>query len=105
LIVEEIMPAYVIVDIEVTDAEGYKEYVKLAPETVKFFGGRYIARGGQNETLEGEWHAKRLVILEFEGIDKAKQWLNSPEYASARALRHKYAKTNLVVVEGSIPIT
>ncbi len=95
------MSAYVIVDIEVLDPEGYKEYVKLAPEAVKLYGGRYIARGGQNETLEGEWQAKRLVILEFENSEKARQWLNSPEYAPARALRHKYAKTNMVVVEGT----
>ena len=94
------MSAYVIVDIEVTDSEGYKEYVKVAPESIKIFGGRYIARGGQNETLEGEWHAKRLVILEFPSVAQAKAWLNSDEYAPARALRHKYAKTNMVVVEG-----
>jgi len=94
------MPAYVIVDIEVTDPEGYREYVKLAPDAVKLYGGRYIARGGRNETLEGDWHAKRLVILEFETVEIAKQWLDSPEYAPARALRHKYAKTNMVVVEG-----
>jgi uncharacterized protein (DUF1330 family) len=94
------MPAYVIVDIEVTDPEGYREYVKLAPEAVKLYGGRYIARGGRNETLEGDWHAKRLVILEFETVEIAKQWLDSSEYAPARALRHKYAKTNMVVVEG-----
>jgi uncharacterized protein (DUF1330 family) len=95
------MTAYVIVDIEVTDPEGYQEYVKAAPETVKSFGGRYLARGGPNETLEGDWHAKRLVILEFESAEKAKEWLNSARYAPARALRHKYAKTNMVVVEGA----
>lgn len=95
------MPAYVIVDIEVTDPQGYKEYIKLAPDTVKLYGGRYLARGGQNETLEGEWRAKRLVILEFENTEKAKAWLNSPEYAPVRALRHKYAKTNMVIVEGA----
>jgi uncharacterized protein (DUF1330 family) len=95
------MNAYVIVDIDVTDPEGYKEYVKLAPATVELFGGRYIARGGQNETLEGEWQAKRLVILEFSSVDQAKAWLNSDEYAPARALRHKYAKTNMVLVEGT----
>ncbi len=94
------MPAYVIVDIEVTDPEGYKEYVKAAPATVAQFGGRYLARGGANETLEGDWHAKRLVILEFPSSAQAKAWLNSPEYAPVRALRHKYAKTNMVVVEG-----
>jgi uncharacterized protein (DUF1330 family) len=94
------MSAYVIVDIEVTDPEGYKEYVKLAPPTLSLYGGKYIARGGKNETLEGDWQAKRLVILEFPDVEQAKQWLNSEEYAPARALRHKYAKTNMVVVEG-----
>jgi uncharacterized protein (DUF1330 family) len=84
------MTAYVIVDIEVTDPEGYKEYVKLAPEAVKLYGGKYIARGGNNETLEGNWQAKRLVILEFP----------SAEYAPARTLPHQYARTNMVVVDG-----
>ena len=94
------MTAYVIVDIEVTDPEGYKEYVNMAPEAVKLYGGKYIARGGHNETLEGDWQAKRLVILEFPSVEQAKDWLNSSEYASARKLRHQYARTNMVVVEG-----
>ncbi len=95
------MPAYVIVDIDVKDPEGYREYVKTAPATVQLYGGCYLARGGRNETLEGDWHAKRLVILQFENIDQAKEWLNSAEYAPVRALRHKYASTNMVVVEGA----
>jgi len=95
------MTAYVIVDIEVLDPAGYEEYKKLAPAAVKLFGGKYLARGGPNETLEGDWRANRLVILEFPTVEQAKAWLNSPEYAPARALRHKYAKTNMVVVEGA----
>lgn len=94
------MSAYVVVDIEVTDPEGYKEYVKAAPQTVELYGGKYIARGGHNETLEGKWQAKRLVILEFPSVEQAKKWLDSPEYAPARKLRHQYARTNMVVVEG-----
>lgn len=94
------MPAYVIVDIEVTDPEGYKEYVKIAPATVAQYGGRYLARGGHTEVLEGDWQPKRLVILEFPSVDQAKAWLNSPEYAPARALRHRYARSNMVVIEG-----
>jgi uncharacterized protein (DUF1330 family) len=97
------MSAYVIVDIEVTDLEGYKDYVKAAPPTLAIYGGRYIARGGATETLEGEWQAKRLVILEFPSAEQAKAWLNSPEYAPARALRHKYANTNMVLVDGFKP--
>jgi uncharacterized protein (DUF1330 family) len=93
------MTAYVIVDIEVTDTVGYEEYKKLAPAAVQLYGGRYLARGGTNETLEGDWHSQRLVILEFESIEKAKAWVNSPEYAPARALRHKYAKSRMIVTE------
>ncbi len=94
------MTAYVIVDIEVTDPEGYAEYKSLAPAAVALYGGKYIARGGQTETLEGDWQPKRLVILEFPSIEQAKAWLNSPEYAPARALRHRYAKSTMVVIEG-----
>jgi uncharacterized protein (DUF1330 family) len=95
------MTAYVIVDIDILEPEGYKEYIKLAPATLTQFGGRYLARGGKNETLEGEWQAKRLVILEFESSERAREWLDSPEYRPIKALRHKYAKTNMVVVEGT----
>lgn len=95
------MPAYVIVDIEITDPAGYEEYKKLAPAAVKLYGGKYLARGGPNESLEGGWEANRLVILEFENTAKAKAWLNSPEYAPVRSLRHKYARSKMVVVEGT----
>jgi uncharacterized protein (DUF1330 family) len=95
------MTAYVIVDIEINDPEGYREYVRMAPEAVKLYGGKYLARGGANETLEGDWQANRLVILEFPSAAQAKAWLNSDEYAPARTLRHQYAKTNMVVVEGT----
>lgn len=94
------MTAYVIMDIEVTDPEGYKEYIKLATETVKLYGGKYIARGGHNELLEGDWQVTRLVILEFPSVEQAKNWLNSSDYAPARKLRHRYAQTKMVVVEG-----
>ena len=67
------MSAYVIVDVDVTDPEGYKEYAKLATATVALYGGRYLARGGSNETLEGDWHAKRLVILELRMLEKPRR--------------------------------
>lgn len=95
------MPAYVVVDIEVTDPVGYEEYKKLAPPAVAAYGGKYLARGGKTETLEGNWNPKRLVILEFESAERAKAWLNSPEYRAARQLRHQTAKTNMVVIEGA----
>ncbi len=94
------MTAYIIVDIEVTNPQGYAQYKELAHATVGLYEGKYIARGGATETLEGDWHANRLVILEFPSMEQARNWLNSPEYAPARALRHQYAKSKMLLVEG-----
>jgi len=93
------MTAYVVVDIEVTDPLGYEEYKRLAPAAVELYGGKYLARGGNCEILEGDWQPKRLVILEFESVERAKAWLNSEEYRPARDLRQRYARSNMVVVE------
>lgn len=95
------MTAYVISDIEVLDAAAYPEYVALSPATVAAYGGRFIARAGRTEKLEGEWLPSRLVILEFASIERAKAWLDSPEYAPVKALRHKAARTNMIVIEGT----
>ena len=94
------MTAYVIVDINVTDPVRYDDYKKLAAPTVELYGGKYIARGGKTETLEGDWSPTRLVILQFDTSEQAKKWLNSPEYGEARALRHQTATSQMVVIEG-----
>jgi uncharacterized protein (DUF1330 family) len=94
------MTAYVIVDIAVHDPVRYEDYKTMAGPTVGLYGGRYVARGGAVETLEGQWHPSRLVILEFPDAERAKAWLNSPEYAEARALRHATAATQMIVVQG-----
>ena len=94
------MPAYVIVNIEVTDPIGYEEYRKLAAAALKSCGGRFVVRGGAAEILEGDYVPKRMVILEFESVDRAKRWWSSEEYREAKALRHKTARTDMIVVEG-----
>ena len=52
------------------------------------------------EILEGDWHPNRVVVLEFESIDMAKNWINSSEYRDARTLRHQTATSHAIVVEG-----
>jgi uncharacterized protein (DUF1330 family) len=94
------MVADVINDMEVTDPQLLDEYKKLSPATVAQFGGRFLARGGHTETLEGTWSPKRLVILEFPSAARAKAWLNSPEYAPARRVRQQASNSNIIVVEG-----
>ena len=94
------MAAYVIVEIEIVDPTGYEEYKKQAGATVHKYGGKYIVRGGTTEVLEGDWKPKRIVILQFESMKRAKEWLNCEEYREPRKSRHRTAKTNMIVVEG-----
>lgn len=94
------MSAYVILDVTVNDPDGYEDYKKLAPPAIEAYGGKYLARGGPMEILEGDWQPNRIVILEFESIDMAKNWINSSEYHDARTLRHQTATSHMIVVEG-----
>ena len=94
------MPAYVIVQVDIRDPVEYERYKAMAPESIAAHGGRYIARGGHSEALEGEWDPRRVVILEFDSVGRAKQWLDSPEYREARCLRQASASTQMIVVEG-----
>jgi uncharacterized protein (DUF1330 family) len=97
------MVAYLINDMEVEDPELLEEYKKLSPATVAQYGGRFLARGGRLEVIEGTWQPKRLVILEFPSIEQAQAWVNSPEYAPARRLRQQASRSNIIVVEGAPP--
>jgi len=94
------MPALIIVDIEVTDPVGYEDYKRLASASIAAHGGRYLVRGGRSEVLDGDWTPRRLVILEFDSMEKAKAWRNSPEYAEAKKVRETCARSNMIVVEG-----
>jgi uncharacterized protein (DUF1330 family) len=94
------MPAYCIVDLEVTDPAGFEEYRQLVPATIQQYGGRYVVRGGAVETLEGDWQPKRVVVLEFPSLEQARRWYNSEAYRAPKALRFKTAKSKLILVEG-----
>ena len=94
------MAAYVIADIEVLDPAGYEQYRQQAPATIAAHGGRYLARGGATEVLEGSWSPKRCVILEFPDMAGFRAWWSSPEYVPLRALRERTTKSHLVVTEG-----
>jgi len=94
------MAAYIIVEVNVQNSVEYEEYKKLTPASLLPFQGKFIVRGGQTETLEGDWNAKRIVVLEFPTKELAKQWWSSEEYAPAKALRQRTANTKMILVEG-----
>jgi uncharacterized protein (DUF1330 family) len=94
------MPAYIVVDCEVTNPAQYEDYRKLAPAAIAAHGGRYLARGGPTEVLEGVWKPGRVVILEFPSLAAARGFYDSPEYRHARDVRAGAARMNFIAVEG-----
>ena len=94
------MSAYVIADIDVQDPVRYDDYRKMVPASIAAYGGRFLARGGKVESLEGPWEPKRTVIVEFPSVDRAKAWWDSDEYAPAKALRRSASQGSLILLEG-----
>ena len=94
------MAAYVIADVEVTDPAGYDEYRKGVPATIAAHGGRYLARGGEVQVLEGDWIPRRAVILEFPSLERARAWYDSPEYRPLREMRARASDSRLVIIDG-----
>ena len=94
------MAAYVIAEVEVQDSAVFEEYRKLVPATIAQYGGKYIVRGGATETKEGGWAPKRVIVLEFPTLARAREWYHSAEYAPALAMRLKAAKSRMILVEG-----
>jgi uncharacterized protein (DUF1330 family) len=94
------MPAYVIVETDIYDPDRYERYKAAAPGAVAAGGGRFVARGGDLAVLEGDWHPRRLVVLEFENLEAAKRWYESPGYQEVKKLRDGAANLRMVAVEG-----
>lgn len=95
------MPAYVLAEIEITNAEGYKGYGAMVPATIEKFGGRFLVRGTPCHALEGEWPERRRVLIEFPTAEAARKWWDSPEYEKPKALRRANSKGRLLLLEGA----
>ena len=93
------MAAYLVANIEVTDAAGYDDYRKGVAATIEQYGGRFLVRGGATEALEGA-PPKRVVVLEFPSLEQAKRWWDSPEYRPLRDLRRRASRGDLFLVSG-----
>ncbi len=96
------MAAYVMANVEVLDPDRYREYPRRNTATVERYGGKFIARGGKVDFLEGDTAPDRLVIIEFPSVEAARAWYNSPEYQEILPIRQKHARTHLLaIVEGA----
>ncbi|MET4041134.1 DUF1330 domain-containing protein [Bradyrhizobium sp. RT6a] len=98
------MPAYVISEVEVRDQAAMEAYRALAAQTIAQYGGRYLARGGAAEVVEGGPPPKTIIIVEFPSVERAREWYASPEYAEALKLRRTALERRLMFVEGVVPV-
>ena len=97
------MTAYVIADVTVTNPDGYAAYQPLAAESVAQHGGKFIARGGAVEPLEGGWTPARVVIIEFPSLAAAKTWYASADYQTALKIRQANSTGRVIITEGAPP--
>ena len=97
------MPAYVIVETDITDPERYEHYKAATPAAIAAYGGRFLARGGELTVLEGDWHPSRVVVVEFEDLATAERWYESEVYQAAKNLREGAAHMRMIAVQGLDP--
>jgi len=96
------MTCYLISEIEWLDTEPMKRYLPLVALSKQQYGGRYLVRGGSPRLLEGEVKVTRMVVTEFDSVEQAMRWWNSPEYAEAKAIRQPVTKARVILVEGDV---
>ena len=94
-------PAYLIVEMQISNPEQYQQYMAAAPAAVAAAGGEYLVRGGRHETLEGDWQPARIAMLRFPSFEQAKAFYDSEMYRLVRAKRDGATEFfNLILVEG-----
>jgi uncharacterized protein (DUF1330 family) len=97
-------PAFNIAEITITNDEAYtKEYVPPILKSIQDSGGKFIVRGGKIASVVGAPPAPRITVIQFESLDKAQAWFNSPAYKAAQAIGDKYATFRAYQVEGVAP--
>lgn len=94
------MKAYLVLDFAVHDVRGFLPYVENVPTYIERHGGKYIVRGVEPQTVEGDWRPARMVILEFPARGNAEQFLADPEFQELAKIRHATTHSKLVLVDG-----
>ena len=93
------MTAYWMARVNVTDTDLYGEYAKLAGPAIEKYGGKFLARGGESVTLEGE-EFSRNVVIHFDSLEQAVAAYNSPDYQEALEFSSKSSIRNVCIVGG-----
>jgi len=94
------MTAYAIVDVEIHDIEPYMDYMASVKPLIEQYGGRYLARGGEFEVVEGDYRPSRLVLLEFPTMESIQDFYQCAGYRSLKQLRESCSTTSMTIVQG-----
>jgi len=94
------MSAYAIAMVSIHDPDRYKKYTDKTPALIEKHGGRFLARGGDVKTIEGDEFTDRLVIIEFPSQKALDAWYNDPDYQEVLVHRHAASKGTLLAVAG-----
>lgn len=97
------MKGYVVIDTEVGESAAFGEFVQKIPDAVAAHGGHFVVRGGELDAVEGNWEPQRLVIMEFESLERARGFIASAEYTALAELRRRAVTSKVLVVEGCAP--
>ncbi|MEM7232255.1 MAG: DUF1330 domain-containing protein [Planctomycetota bacterium] len=92
--------AFVVGEIEVNDPETYSTYTAQTPAAIAKYGGKFVARGGTVEVLEGASPKGRVVVIEFPDLESAKKWYASEDYQPLIPIRQSASEGRFFLVEG-----
>jgi len=92
---------YVIFREAMHDMAGIEAYGKAAGPTIAHAGARVLVVDDEPQVVEGSWPGNRTVVLEFDSVEAARAWYESPEYQAAVPLRQAAADADVVIVAGS----
>lgn len=94
------MKAYLVLDLQVDDLEGFLPYVAQIPAHIERHGGQYIVRGVEPTCVEGDWKPQRLVVIEFPERARAEAFLGDPTIQDLFKVRHATTTSKLLLVDG-----
>jgi uncharacterized protein (DUF1330 family) len=83
----------------ITDQNKMAEYAKLAPSALQAYGAKFLARGTAAQAYE-KGIKDRVVLIEFESVDKATAAHDSPGYQAALKALDGAAQRDIRIVEG-----
>ena len=95
------MPAYWIARAHIIDPIAFKKYTDRSPAIIAKYGGRFLARGGRFQSMEGPNKFHRFVLIEFPTFEQGVACFQSPEYDEAAAFRRSGGgEVELLTIDG-----